>query len=443
MTITSATAPAERRCADAKVLTLDASGKATVKGDTEAAINEFLRIGCGSSTIFDGPQVYYRVALKQGKVYQIQLSEAFSGARFYLFEGASCTAESIETSCSSEGKTGLVSDTGGSNGAARLFRPAADGDYTIAVDSGSETAFGAFQLSIEEVTPPANATCDSAEAVALTAGAATIKATTFAGLDEYGAQVSCGGATPLDGPQVYYRPAFETGKTYELTVSSSFTGRIYGFGSNCDATQIEVDCSSHGATGFSATTSSQAKKVYFTASGSGPWTVALDSSSESQSGEFELSIAEFPVAANGSCAAAQQVTLSSGQATQLDGDTTAVLNEFGTTINCGGGSTSVLDGPQVYYQVSLVGGTTYQLTITPTFFGARLYLAQAGCDTVTINADCASKGQTGLVSNSLQSNKATTVEFTPQSSGDYLVVVDSAIDTSFGRFSLTIAEKAP
>jgi hypothetical protein len=445
LTLETAQAPANRSCSAAEALSLDASGKVTVKGSTEAALNEFLGdVDCGmQSGAFVGPQVYYTLAMKQALVYSIVLKpEGSASLRFYVFSGRDCVASSIDSDCSSEGKTGMVGSAG-VDGVVGLFRPAADGTYTIAVDATSAGSSGGFELSVEEVVPPANASCAAAEAVALPVGqTVTVKGTTFAALNEFGDAISCGGASAADGPQVYYQPAFVAGTTYEIEVKPSFSGaRFYAFSSGCDAAKIDADCSSGGERGMVETISSQGEKVYLTPSGATPWIVAVDSGQASAAGEFELVFKEFPLPANGRCATAQELTISSGQATTVKGDTTAVPNEFGTAINCGKGSSGVVEGSQLYYKVALTAATTYAIEVAPKFTGGRLILFAASCDAASINTDCASAGATGLVSSFLSTSQPNTFEFTPSQSGDYHLLIDSTTTNGFGEFTLTIGEK--
>ena len=136
-------------CSGAKALSL-AGGAVTVKGDTTGEPNQYgAAITCGGSQPMLGNQLYYTVSLQAGTSYPIGLTATFGSARLYIF-GPACAPASIEADCKSSGKTGAVSahiykdKTGTLN-----FLPVKTGSYTIAVDSTSRTADGAFTLSIK------------------------------------------------------------------------------------------------------------------------------------------------------------------------------------------------------------------------------------------------------------------------------------------------------
>ena len=138
--------PAHERCVKAKLLKL-AGGSATASGSTTGASNEFgMSVTCGNSFALDGPQVYYKVQLKEGTSYEISLTPAYA-ARFYLF-GDTCTPALISEQCKKSGLSGpLVDPTTTKKVTIKATRT---GIHTIAVDSRSNPWYGSFALTIKQ-----------------------------------------------------------------------------------------------------------------------------------------------------------------------------------------------------------------------------------------------------------------------------------------------------
>ena len=132
---------------------------------------------------------------------------------------------------------------------------------------------------------------------------------------------------------------------------------------------------------------------------------------------------------NTTCAKAQRLALVNGTGA-VSGSTSSSSNEYGTSINCGS-SSSVMRGPQTYHKVKLTGGKTYKFTLSPQYYGARMYIF-TGCGVTKINADCSSGGKTGAVSASITRGRSGSVFFKPLASGDFIVAIDS---TSLGSSS--------
>jgi hypothetical protein len=63
----------------------------------------------GSTYLFDGPQVYYKVSLTAKQTYKVSLTaDAARGLRAYLFSNT-CIPTQIEKDCQSGGVSGTVS----------------------------------------------------------------------------------------------------------------------------------------------------------------------------------------------------------------------------------------------------------------------------------------------------------------------------------------------
>ena len=137
--------------------------------------------------------------------------------------------------------------------------------------------------------PPAHQSCVSAKALPLVAGQATAKGTTAGASNEFGQQITCGGADKWDGPQVYYAVKLQPGSTYEISLTPSFAARIYLFGDTCNSSMINVQCKASGMDG---------ELVYPTVTGkftvkAGPYTthtIAIDANSKPYYGAFTLTV---------------------------------------------------------------------------------------------------------------------------------------------------------
>lgn len=433
-------APSNNRCKDAQTITLS-GGKASVKGTTAGAANEFgTGIYCGSAYYtYKGPQAYYKVGLQAGKSYIVSLDASYSFAYFYIF-GATCTTSAINTDCGSDGKTGDVSSPASSGKASLVFTAAKTGSYTIAVDSTSESRSGTFTLEVKEFTPPTNGKCATPKAVDVSKGGKVqIKGTTFGAKNEYGDKIKCAEYSAVDGPQAYYRLTTTPGTTYKFSLTASFTSaRMYIFGTTCDAQKIESECASKGQFGDYVYTSSYSPRpLYFKAGGSS-YTLAVDSTSDNYAGDFTLDIEEFTPPANGTCSAPKPLTFSSGKAVAT-GDTSGVPNEYGTSINCGNYK-AILYGNQLYYRLSAAAGKSYSISLSPDYSAARFYVFSGTCTDSAINKDCSSAGISGLVSSYISKGKTGTMTFKPAAAGDYVIAVDGTSNLYFGSFTLTVTE---
>ena len=441
LTVEDWSQPVNSTCAKPAPLKL-VGGKVTVKGSTYGAKNEFgTSIRCGTTSTFDGAQVYYSLALTGGTTYKLTLTPSFS-ARLYLFNSA-CNALGINASCGSKGTTGAVSNTINAGVTSSLVvKPLASGTYKIAVDSPYATSSGSFSLTVETYAQPTNGKCAKPKPLTLVGGKVSVTGDTTGMANEFGTAISCGYYTgAFDGPQVYYSINLIKGKSYIVRLKPGFLSRYYIFGSSCSASLINSACSSNGATGAYATVNAGSTgTMLFTAPASGSYHIVVDSQNPVYFGSFTLSVDLFTPPSNAACAGAKAVTLGSGTTT-ISGDTRYVTNEFGTAINCGSYSTSsILMGSQLYYKVQLTAGKSYSFSFTPYYSYARMYLFGGACTYTAINADCGSKGVTGLVSSSASSGSTVNTSFTPKKTTTYTIAVDSTqtSTTASGAFTLQI-----
>ena len=437
LTIEEFTPPANSTCATAQTLTLT-NGKAAVKATTLGAPNEFgTQIVCNQTQGVNmaGPQVYYKVTLSAAKTYKMVFSPQYP-ARWYLF-GNSCQVADINATCAASGIDGdLVNNTTDT----RLFTPLADGTYTIAIDSRNDTNYGAFDFSIEEFAAPTNATCATAQQLTLVNGKASVTGTTFGAANEYGTQIVCNQTQGVNmaGPQVYYKVDLQANQAYKLTLSPLFPSRWYLFASACTAQAINASCATTGIDGDVVNDGDTVSRV-FTPTAAGSYTIAVDSRNDNWFGDFTLSIETFTVPTNTTCATSQALTIPPApQTTTITGDTTGSTNEYGNQINCSNFPMSPsFSGPQLYYTLALLTARTYGITFTPSYSGARLYVARANCSGQAIDGDCASNGTNGGVVALPNGQTSVTVPFKPPADGNYLLVVDGT-NGSAGAFKVDI-----
>jgi len=132
------------------------------------------------------------------------------------------------------------------------------------------------------------------------------------------------------------------------------------------------------------------------------------------------------------CLGAAPLPLVDGKAA-VQGTTEGASNEYAGGVRCG--EASGLVGPQRYYRVALVAGTTYRVELTPSF-AAALYLGSA-CGQATLDTDCGSGGATGGLAR-VAAGASGALFFTPGVAGEYVLAVDSAAPAEKGTFALTV-----
>ncbi len=296
------------RCSSPRVITLS-NGRATVKGDTLGAKNEFgSAINCGDMMgPWKGPQVYFKVKLTGGKTYKVTMDPEAGDMALYAFPAATaCSATAINFACA-----GHARDTpdlpGGTSGKAEslLLTPKATGPWIIVADAYDKYQASKFTLSIAPFARPANHRCSAAKAVNLTPGAPTvIKGDTIGCTDEH-SKLVCG--QPADkngklytfrGPQVYYKVQLKQGTKYRINLKPDFSARLYLFeaSAGCGAGAVESACAAGGGKGLVTTVGMEkSKDVFFTPAGAGPHLVAVDSVNPILYGPFTLTVAEHIV----------------------------------------------------------------------------------------------------------------------------------------------------
>ena len=448
--------PTNNKCANAKNLNWGTTKKITVTDTTTGKGNEYgTGINCGNySTIFAGNQLYYKVPLTAGQSYRISLTANFYYGYFYVFR--KCGVNPINSDCGSSGKTGTVSDyTGSGSTGSKMFKPTVSGTYYIAVDGRypNTNYHGSFTMVVEQYTPPTNDSCSKATAIPLVNGKGSVKGSTTGAKNEYGTSIGCkqttgGSAIGMDAPQLYYKVAMKAGNLYSIYINPSYTytGAYVFRASSCgSATNINNDCAG-GSAGVGMNDlyiGTSGETMQFKPKVTGTYVIAIDGRRPQDHGAFSMTVTESKPATNTTCKNAQTLSMGGGKVT-VTGNTSGVLNEFGSTIRCGLSSYYALDGSQLYYKMFMSGVKQYKISFTPQFRG-RIYVFRNTCVAASINSDCGSKGKTGDVSGYTYNNQTGQILFKPPAGGTYHIAVDSTGTSSYyaGKFSMTVQEYTP
>ncbi|MEJ7728558.1 MAG: hypothetical protein WKG00_05035 [Polyangiaceae bacterium] len=140
------------RCANAQPISLP-DGTLTIEGDTSGAADEHAELTCESPNVafsFDQGQLYYRFDATAGRTYSFRLSPSFYGFLYVFPAAVGCSFDAIQTACSSDGASGMVSPivNPGQYGDSS-FVPSTSSEYVLAVDG--DTSPGVFTLTIDEI----------------------------------------------------------------------------------------------------------------------------------------------------------------------------------------------------------------------------------------------------------------------------------------------------
>lgn len=437
--------PANAKCTGAKAVTLS-GGKATIKESTSSSVDEFPTLSCGSPARFTGRQLYYTIHTRASKAYRLHFTPKFWSYLYAFPKSSGCSAAAIDNACATRTSGVFSSLVGSGSQRTLLLSPSTPGDYVIGVDSGYPGDHGDFTLEVNEIdkpVEPTNDTCKAPKTLSLTSGSATIKGDTSAAVDDL-SMVTCGLFVALRGPQVYYAlTPPSSGLAYRLTLTSSFPAYLYTFdgATQCSTQDVSTACASNGKHGdsfLSASTATVPRSLYVKPSGAGPYIIAVDSYSTTMFGPFTLKVDRFTPATNATCSTASRISLTSGKAT-VSGNTALVKDEF-SALTCGG--QAPLQAPQVYYRFTAKSGKKYELKLVSDHFANLVVFSQsARCSDAKVEASCASKGASGMLSAVVSpGKKGSTATFRPALGGDYIVAVDGLFADDFGAFTLEITE---
>jgi hypothetical protein len=415
-------------CANATAITM-ASGKATANGHNLGATDtvNLPATGCtGEDT--EGGDVFYSMQLTAGKAYKITMTpvSGFNAGVYVLSDCANPTTKCVAGADKELSGTAEVT----------YFTPTTTGTYYFVVDSrykqGDSYSEGSFSLEIEEVTPPANQACTSAELLTLASGTVSKSGTTGGATDEVRLLATdCTGET-TDGPDVFYKMTMTAGNGYIVNLTSSeFNESLYVFS---DCSDVAGTCKI--GADLEATA---AEEVSFVPATTGTYYIGVDSRTTGDQGAFTLQVDEITgLEANNACANAKALTLSGTPPTATEtGDNTKAINSI--ALPSSGSCTGYRSpGPDLFYKLDLTANTKYTFTLTPaSTFDSMLYIFTDCQNPVTTCAEG---------DDNVGDGNAETFDFTPTTAGTYYIAVDSWYDhsdaSSKGTFTLKV-EQAP
>jgi hypothetical protein len=146
--------------------------------------------------------------------------------------------------------------------------------------------------------------------------------------------------------------------------------------------------------------------------------------------------------ANSACGSPEPIPLV-GDKGSAQGDSFGAPNQFGNSITCNS-PLGPFPGPQLYYRVTFEAGKTYKLTLTPDKFDAALYLFPAGtaCDAAAVDVACQEHVRE-TPDPKPYAGKAEAMLHSVQTTGDWVLVVDSYNPVEAGAFTLEIEPFTP
>ena len=299
-----------------------------------------------------------------------------------------------------------------------------------------------------DMGPLVNNTCAAAKALNWgTSMKIVVKDTTASKANEYGTGINCGNySTIFASNQVYYTVPLKAGVSYRISLAANYYYPHFYVFTKCGINPINTDCGSSGKTGVVSDTvnSGQTASKLFKPTIGGTYYIAVDGRYPQYTGSFTLTVEEYTPPTNDVCSKAQKITLVNGKGS-VSGSTTGAKNEYGTSVGCKqttGGQPIGMDGPQLYYKVSMTAGNTYDITLAPSYSYAGYYVFRAAsCGSATnINNDCVG-GSSAHGANDLSiTGSSDTMKFTPTLSGDYVIAVDGRRPQDHGAFTLSVAE---
>jgi hypothetical protein len=185
-------------------------------------------------------------------------------------------------------------------------QPAADGTHYIVVDSrylpAKALSYGAFSVNVKETHWAYFDRCSKAAPITLVQNKLTVAGDTTGARNEYGKNIQCGfpsSSSPFVGPQRYYRLAMKAGKTYKLSLYSSFSTSskravlyLFPFRDCGSANKIDKDCGSNGASGaaLGPVASGKTMTLSFKAPASMDHVIAVDGVTTESEGVYRLTV---------------------------------------------------------------------------------------------------------------------------------------------------------
>lgn len=418
-------------CTAPEAITMTGSS-VTVSSDTTGQGNEFgSDIYCSGFLANEGPQLYYSMDLSQGTQYMITVTPDSSwDPSLYIFQDTTCDPVTIDSECAGSG--GAFMDSGLTGDAESLFfEPPVTGTYIIAVDSWDSGVDGPFDLTIERVQAPTNDTCAAAEGITMSGGTATVSGSNAGSTDTVDLTASGCTGVGTAGGDVFYTVDLTGGQDYKITVvpTGSFDPAVY----------VITDCANPTTTcveGVDGTSGGSSEKLTFQPAADGTYIIVVDSeylTNESAGvGSFDLTIEELTIPGNDTCGHAVPMTLVSGAASESGDSADATHTDPGiSSSGCTGWESR---GPDLYYSVDLIGGSTYTVTVTPDANWDPMLYAFTDC--ADMEGTCEAGSDSSLTGGAEAITLAPTVDTT------YYIAVDSyygpSSSSSGGTFTLDV-----
>jgi hypothetical protein len=367
--------------------------------------------------------VFYSLDVTAGNAYRVELD---GGTGFdevlYLFD--SCT--DVAGTCGA----GMGADESTSWSEEVVYTAPTDGTILIGVDGAAAGEEGAFELTVTEFSAPANNDCTSAEPLTISGGTVTVSGSTMASSDTINLPITSCTGDDTEGGDVFYTVGLTAGQDYKVTVApeSGYDPAVY----------VVTDCANPNTScivGKDDATSGSDEIVTFKPTTSGPHIIVVDSNfartDAMGQGTFELTIDEVVLPGNNTCGHASAMSFVGGVAT-VTGDTSNATNEVQLlSTSCTGWESK---GPDMFYRISLTGGQTYTVTLTPdSSFDSMVYAF----------TDCADpEGTCEAGDDALGSSTADIITLSPAVDTTYYIGVDSfyspTSDLATGGFTLEV-----
>ena len=367
-------APSNDACSTAKLLTFDANGVATERGNTTLASNNNVGAdpapSCSYTAKDDGRDVVYRMVLSSPKDVQITASREGSSTVspvVYVRKPGACNSPNTVD------ELGCNSSLNGDQATANLgLRNLAAGEYFIWVDSALQTG-GRFRLEVRTSDPlpiPPNDTCAGAQTLTFTGGVAAVTGDTRGAFDSpespLGSAPTCGNG---DGYDVVY--SFQLTQPQDVIVEVTPTGASPSLRPTvylrplaaCESglTNDELACAAATSVGSPVT-------QRLSSLGAGSYALWVDSPSGA-AGSFQLEVrleTPQPPPSNDVCSGAQALSFSNGVASVIGSTGTATNSQNGVTNtapSCSSGAGS--QGRDVVYSVTPATAAPLSVVVVP------------------------------------------------------------------------------
>ncbi len=403
------------------------SAKGEIKSTDKTSKVNLAKTGC-TSLVTLGAEHIYAVYLSSSTKYFIGVTPSSSyNVGFYVF-----------TDCSKIAATCIAGADKNYSGSAESvqFTPPVTGVYFIGVDSqyaaGSSLSYGTYTVDVQEAKAPKNDTCAGATTLAFPAGKMSITETGNTLFAKNAVSLTSTGCTKntSGGADVFYKINLVKGTLYKFELdASSFNASMYIFS---DCSKVAGSC----VKGADEWTSLE-EEISFTPTATKDYYIGVDGRASTDKGSFKLTIDKFNKPKNDTCATAAKLTFTGTKATG-SGHTIGATNTV--KLASTGCTKKDTEGPDVFYSMSLTGGKTYKIKVTPASgYDAAAYVLSS-CTNPT--SACVSGSDTA------SSGSAEAFAFSPKTTGTYYLVVDTsyAATSSYamGKFTLEVEEfKAP